>query len=169
VGAIAGLNGASRGEREARCLTANRGGWSRENSSPLGPERLVFFENLFTSYCIRSDFLLLSMVSEFLHQTAKRALHLCGAPEDQPSRTCLTQTRRDGFEPQQLVTRYQHGQSFHRTLAEADAQSSATGSTQLGFRDDGLHNHFIHRTASLGCSALLLSTPDRLPVQACEL
>jgi hypothetical protein len=148
-------------------LTANRGGRSREKYSPLGPERLVFLASFF----LPASALALTFTSRLRCQLlcTKQPNGLSaysGAPEDQPGRTSLTQTRRDGFKPQQLVSRYRRGQSFYRKLAEAVAQSNATGSAQLDARDDGLHNYFIHQTAALAYNPLLASTLDRLPAPA---
>lgn len=141
---------------------------SREQKCLLAPKGLFSCEHIPSSFCSCSDFRLLSAVSDYLHQTAKRALHKCGAPEDQSFRTGLTQ-RRGMAEALQLVTRYQRGQSNMRHLAEAASQSKATGSAQLDLRDDGLHKQFISRIASLLYNLLLASTPSRLPVPACAL
>jgi hypothetical protein len=92
----------------------------------------------------------------------------CGAPEVQPYRSGLTQTRRVA-EAHQLVTRYRRGQSFDSKLAGDASQSIETGSAQLDARLDGPHSYFIHRTATPACNAHLLSTPDRLPAPACVL
>lgn len=149
-------------------LTANRGGRSRENYSPLGPERLVFFASISLSVpAFALTFYFYLRCQSLCTKQPNGLSAYSSAPEDQPGRAGLTQTRRDGCEPHQLGTRYQRGQSTSRYLAEAASQSNATGSTQLGARDASPHNYFIHRTTTPGCNAILASTPRRLLAPAC--
>ena len=171
-------NRSSRANLHARTLTSNSSpslltyltaieAGGQEKTLLSWPRKAVFFASFFYSHCTCSDFLLLSRCQTSLHQTSKRALQQCGAPEDQRFRTGLTQTRRDG-RSSPVSYEIPARAELWQMLAEAASQSNATGSAQLGAGDCGLHIFTCRRLTPAG-NPPLLSVRDKLPAPACEL